>query len=87
MVAVEVAGDGHLPLREAASAPGLSSCSSVHLSELTCRQNEGTATPCLVTQELDYQAKSGGDAREDERIIKNVAATTYAGRCSAELRQ
>ncbi|KAL1737323.1 cytochrome P450 [Schizophyllum commune] len=47
--------------------------------KLLQRLNEGTATPCLVTQELDYQAKSGGDAREDERIIKNVAATTYAG--------
>ena len=39
--------------------------------------------PCLVTQELDYEAKSGAAEREDERIIKNVAATTYAGRSSA----
>ncbi|KAL1738205.1 cytochrome P450, partial [Schizophyllum fasciatum] len=43
------------------------------------RLREGSAVSCLATEELDYQASHGVGVPEDELIIKNVAATTYAG--------
>lgn len=37
----------------------------------------GTATPCLVTQELENILLSAGD-KEQETVLRNSAATTYA---------
>ncbi|KAF9460799.1 cytochrome P450 [Collybia nuda] len=40
------------------------------------QMKSGTATPCLVTEELER--RSVGSDFEDEQVIKNVAATLYA---------
>ncbi|TRM66193.1 cytochrome P450 [Schizophyllum amplum] len=45
---------------------------------LASRLQEGIAVPCLVTQELDFQASEDTRGGESEQVIKNVAATTYA---------